>query len=111
MKPPVLRPDARPALWTTGAIFGVSGLAVMLLDNPLVPLTQVFGLVPLGLGGVIGAALLRERYGPRAVAAYVLVMLWLGWQVLVSQTTGGIVLLAAGLFSLVRAIVQTAADD
>ena len=114
MKPPVLgqRPpvDPLPGLWATGAVFGLAGLGVMLFDNPLVPLSHEFQLIPLGLGGAVGAALLRERFGPRALAAYVVVMAWLVWQVLSVQTTGGIVLLAAGLFSLTRALVKTVGD-
>lgn len=99
--------DPLPTLWTLGAIFAVAGVGVMLLDNPLVPLTHVFGLVPIGLGGAIGAAILRERYGPIALVGFGLVMLYLVWQTLANQTTGGLVLLTAGLFNLVRAVVRT----
>ena len=94
-------------LWATGGIFGVAGILVALTDHPLVPLSHVFGMLPLGLGGAIGAAILRERYGPRASVAFVLVILYLLWQVAVSETTIAPVLLAAGLFSLTRAIVRT----
>ncbi len=115
MKPPVLGAgppvDPRPDLWTTGAIFGVSGLGVLLLDNPLVPLSHEFQLVPLGLGGAVGAALLRERFGPRGIAGYVLLMAWLVWQVLSVQTTGGIVLLTVAVFSLTRALVRTFGEE
>lgn len=117
MKPPVLGlppptpHDPRPALWTTGAILGVSGLGTMLLDNPLVPLTHVFELIPIGLGGAVGAAVLREKYGPRAIAAFVLLIAWLAWQTIAAKTTGGIVFLAAGLFSLVRALLLTFNED
>ncbi len=95
-------------LWATGAIFGVSGILVSLVDHPLVPLSHVFGMLPLGLGGAIGAAILREKYGPRGGIAFVIVMVYLVWQVIASQTTIGPVLIAAGLFSLTRAIVRTA---
>ncbi len=101
-------PDPLPMLWATGAIFGVSGILVALVDHPLVPLSHVFGMLPLGLGGAIGAAILRERYGPRASVAFVLVMVYMVWQVVSSQTTVGPVFIAAGLFSLTRAIVRTA---
>ena len=111
MKPPV-RPshDPRPALWATGAIFTVAGVAIMLFDNPLVPITHVFGLLPLSVGGAVGAALLRERYGPYVVAAYVLLMLYVVWQTFATQTTGGLVFLTAGVFSLSRAVIRSIED-
>ena len=118
MKPPVIGsgpslppPDPLPALWTSAAILGVAGLGTLAFDNPLVPITQEFELIPLGLGGAIGAGLLRERYGPRTLAAFAVLMVWLVWRVWIAQTTGGIVLLAAALFSFTRALVRTAADD
>ena len=111
MKPPPVVHDPRPALWTTGGIFAALGVATMLLDNPLVPITHVFGLVPLALGGAVGAALLRERFGPWANLAYLAFALWLVWQTFAAQTTGGLVFLAVGVYSLTRAFVRTVADD
>ena len=105
MKPPVIPHDPRPALWTTGAIFAVAGAATMLLDNPLVPITHVFGLVPLSVGGAVGAALLRQRYGPYAVAAYILLMLYVVWQTFAAKTTGGLIFLSAGVYNLARAVI------
>ena len=110
MKPPVLRHDPRPALWTTGAIFTLAGVATMLLDNPLVPITHVFGLVPLAVGGAVGAALLRHRYGAYAIAAYILLMLYVVWQTFAAQTTGGLIFLTAGVFSLARAVLLSIED-
>ena len=110
MRPlPPPRYDARPALWATGGIFGLAGLAMVVFDHSLVPLSHEFGLIPLGLGGAVGAALLRERYGPRLVWVYVLFMTWFAYAVVMDQTAFGIVFLAMGLFSLTRAVVQTAA--
>ena len=111
MKPPTHPPhDPRPALWATGGIFTAVGLATMLLDNPLVPITHVFGLLPLSVGGAVGAALLRERYGPWATVAYLLFMAWLVWQTFAAQTTGGLIFLAAGIFGLARATILSVAD-
>lgn len=115
MKPPVLGPetphDPRPALWTTGAIFGVAGLVVAVVDNPLVPLSYVFHLIPIGLGGALGAALLRERYGPRLTVVYGLLMAWLVFAVLTDKTSVAPVFLAASVYSLARAILRTVEWD
>lgn len=111
LPPPGHRPDPRPAFWTTGTIFLVAGLMLAIVDNPLVPLSHVFHLVPLGIGGAIGTAILCERYGPRWVAAYVVLMLWLLWSTWNAQTTGAVIFLAAGVHSLTRAIVRTVGWD
>lgn len=119
MKPPVLGPgpmpgyepppppDPLPMLWATGGIFGVVGLLLCFADHPLVPLSHVFGILPVALGGAMGAAVLREKYGPKGGAAFFVVMAYVVWQTVASETTVGPVLLAAGLFSLTRALVRT----
>lgn len=102
--------DPRPMLWGTGGVFGAAGLLLAFLDHPLVPLSHVFHLIPIGIGGAIGAAILRERYGPWGTAAYVLLGVWLLYAVITSQTSGSILLLSSGVYSLTRAVVQTAAE-
>lgn len=102
--------DPRPALWTTGACFTGAGLLITIMDNPIVPLPHVFHLLPIGLGGALGAAILREKLGPRWTEAYVVLMFWLLTAVFQAQTTGGLILLAAGIYSLGRAIVRTALE-
>jgi len=97
-------------LWTTGAIFAASGLAVLLIDNPLVPLSHEFQLIPIGLGGAVGTAILREKLGPRWVWAYTVFILWYAYAVVMDKTSIGVVFVASGLFSLTRAIVQTATE-
>ena len=107
MKPPPVVHDQRPMLWATGGIFGAVGLILAFADHPLVPLTHVFQIIPLGIGGAIGAALLRERYGRRWIWAYPVFMVWLLYTVVTTQTSASIFLLASGVYSLTRAILQT----
>ncbi len=107
MKPPPVKYDQRPMFWATGGIFGGVGLLLAFVDHPLVPLSHVFHLIPIGIGGAIGAALLRERYGPLATIAYVLLGIWLLYAVITNQTSGSILLLSSGVYSLTRAVAQT----
>ncbi|RYG22037.1 hypothetical protein EON82_17835 [bacterium] len=106
MKPPVVH-DERPRLWTTGAIFGVAGILLAIVEHPLVPLSYVFHLIPIAIGGAVGTAVLREKYGPKAIAAYALFILWLAAATIAHQTSVAPVFLAAGVFSLTRAIMKT----
>jgi len=103
--PPVI--DERPRLWTTGAIFGSMGLLLAIVDHPLVPLSYVFHLVPIGIGGAVGTAVLREKYGRPWIAAYALLILWLAYATISAQTSVAPVFLASGVFSLTRAIMKT----
>jgi hypothetical protein len=110
MKPPIAY-DQRPMLWTTGAIFGAVGVILAIIDHPFVPLSHVFHIIPIALGGAVGAAVLREKYGPPWIAAYVVLTLWLAYTVIANKTSVAPVFLAAGLFPLVRAILQTVAEN
>jgi hypothetical protein len=106
MKPPVVG-DERPKLWTTGAIFTSMGLLLAIVDHPLVPLTYVFHLIPVAIGGAVATAILRERFGRLWIAAQVLLILWLAFATIADQTSVAPVFIASGVFSLVRAIMKT----
>ena len=106
MKPPVVG-DERPRLWTTGGIFTVLGLLLAIVDHPLVPLSYVFHLIPIAIGGAVATAILRERFGRPWVAVYALLVAWLAYSTIANQTSVAPVFLASGVFSLVRAIMKT----
>ena len=118
--PPVIRPappvDPRLALWIRGGIYALIGLWLAVFDDPIVPLWQDPGLLPLTIGAAIGVAVLRERHKAAGIAAYALVFVWLVFQIvdfasLHLRTSTAPFFLFAGGVSLLRATLKTVRAD
>ncbi len=109
MKPTAV--DPQKMLWVRGGIYTAIGAFLAMVDHPLVPLSYVFQLIPISIGGAVGAAVLREKYGRWWIAPYVLLEIYLAYACLTSQTSISPIVLAAGVFSLSRGAIRWVAEN
>lgn len=104
MKPPAAHPRTR--LWTMGAVYGTIGIFLAAADHPMVPLSYVLHIPAIAIGGAVGVAILRERYGPRWIAAYYVVAIWTIYETITNLTSIAALVLFSAAYSLTRAAIS-----
>jgi hypothetical protein len=109
MKPKVV--DPKQTLWISGGIYTAIGVFLAIVDHPLVPLSYVFHLLPIAIGGAVGAAVVREKYGPWGVVPYILLEVYLIYACVANQTSISPLVLSAGIFPLTRGAIRWVAEN